>query len=114
MREWNDYRVITRQRIGEYGQHAPETLRGAGVLMTAGNRTRQLDERTRELTALACAVTTRCDGCIVIHAEAAVKAGVSDEEIAETLGVAVSMNAGAAMVYSGHVTEALKQAREQQ
>ena len=88
MREWNDYRVITRQRIGEYGQHAPETLRGA--------------------------VTTRCDGCIVIHAEAAVKAGVSDEEIAEALGVAVSMNAGAAMVYSGHVTEALKQAREQQ
>ena len=37
MREWNDYRVITRQRIGEYGQHAPETLRGAGALMTAGN-----------------------------------------------------------------------------
>lgn len=34
MREWNDYRVITRQRIGEFGQHAPETLRGAGVLMT--------------------------------------------------------------------------------
>lgn len=42
------------------------------------------------------------------------KAGISDEEMAEALGVAVSMNAGAAMVYSGHVTEALKQPREQQ
>lgn len=114
MSDWNDYRVKTRQRIVEYGLQAPDTLRGAGTLMTAGNRSGHLDERTRELIALACAVTTRCDGCIAIHAEAAVKAGVSDEEIAEALGVAVSMNAGAAMVYSGHVTEALKQAREQQ
>ncbi len=94
--------------VVEYGQHAPDSL------MTAGDKTRHLDERTRELIALACTVTTRCDGCIAIQAEAAVKAGVSDEEIAEALGVAVSMNAGAAITYSGHVTKALKQAREQQ
>ena len=86
MSDWNDYRVKTRQRIMGYGQQAPDTLRGAGILMSAGNRIRRLDERTRELIVMACAVTTRCDGCIAIHAEAAVKAGVSDEEIAEALG----------------------------
>lgn len=83
MNDWNDYRVKTRQRIMEYGQQAPDTLRGAGTLMTAGNRTRHLNEHIRELIALACAVTMRCDDCIAIHADAAVKAGVSDEEIAE-------------------------------
>lgn len=113
MSHWNEYRTKTRQRIGALAKLIPETLRGATTLMTAGEKTNHLDEKTRELIALACAVTTRCDGCISIHAEAAVKAGVSDEEIAEALGVAVSMNAGAAVVYSGHVTEALRHAREQ-
>lgn len=28
MSDWNDYRVKTRQRIVEYGQQAPDTLRG--------------------------------------------------------------------------------------
>ena len=111
MSNWNDYRSQTRQRLGELGKIVPETLRGVGALMGAGNKTNHLDTRTRELIALACAVTTRCDGCIAIHADAAIKAGVSDEEIAEALGVAVSMNAGAAVVYSGHVMEALQHAR---
>lgn len=114
MSNWNDYRIKTRQRVGALAKLIPETLRGATTLMGAGETTNHLDEKTRELIALACAVTTRCDGCIAIHADAAVKAGISDEEIAEALGVAVSMNTGAAIVYSGHVTEALKHAREQQ
>ena len=66
----------------------------------------------RELIALACAVTTRCEGCIAIHADAAVKAGASDEEIAEALNVAVYMNAGAAVVYSGKVMDAVSQTRK--
>jgi AhpD family alkylhydroperoxidase len=52
------------------------------------------------------AVTTHCDGCIVIHTDLALKAGASREEIAEALGVAVAMNAGAALVYSTRVLDA--------
>ncbi|HFE7748078.1 TPA: carboxymuconolactone decarboxylase family protein, partial [Klebsiella pneumoniae] len=58
---------------------------------------------------LAVAVTTRCDGCISIHSQAALKAGASREEIAAALAVAVSLNAGAAVVYSSHVMEAINQ-----
>lgn len=61
------------------------------------------------MIALAVAVTTRCDGCISVHAERAVKQGASREEIAEALGVAVSLNAGAALVYSARVMEAMSQ-----
>jgi Carboxymuconolactone decarboxylase family len=46
------------------------------------------------------AVTTRRDGCITFPADAALKAGGGKEEIAEALGVAIAMNAGAAFVYS--------------
>jgi AhpD family alkylhydroperoxidase len=45
---------------------------------------------------MAVAVSTRCDGCITFHSEAALKAGATKEEIAEALGVAMAMNAGAA------------------
>lgn len=45
MSDWSDYRVTTRQHIVGYGQHTPDTLRGAGTLMTAGNKTRLLNKR---------------------------------------------------------------------
>ncbi|MGC2816979.1 MAG: carboxymuconolactone decarboxylase family protein, partial [Candidatus Acidiferrum sp.] len=64
-------------------------------------------EKTRQLISLAVAVTTRCDGCIVFHSEAALKAGATREEIAESLGVAVAMNAGAALVFSSRVLDAV-------
>src|SRR3546814_4422820 len=66
-----------------------------------------LDAKTRELIALAVAVTTRCDGCITVHVDAALKQGASREEIAEALGVAVALNAGAALVYSARVMDAV-------
>jgi AhpD family alkylhydroperoxidase len=72
----------------------------------AGQKTNHLDAKTRELIALAVAVTTRCDGCITVHTDAAIKAGATKEEIAEALGVAVDLNAGAALVYSARVLDA--------
>lgn len=57
----------------------------------------------RELIALAVAVTLRCGGCIATHAGDALKHGAKREEIAGALGVAVTLNAGAAMVYLARV-----------
>jgi AhpD family alkylhydroperoxidase len=55
------------------------------------------------------AVTVRCDGCIAVHSEAAARHGASREEIAEALGVATAVNAGAALVYSSRVLDAYEQ-----
>jgi len=41
-----------------------------------------------------------------VHTGAAIKAGATKEEVAEALGVAVAMNAGAALVYSARVLDA--------
>jgi AhpD family alkylhydroperoxidase len=37
------------------------------------------------------AVTLRCDGCITVYTETAIKHGTTKEEIAEGLGVAVTV-----------------------
>ena len=107
MLDWNEYRKELGPRIGEIGKFSPDTLKGYLALSGAGAKTIHLDAKTRELIALAVAVTTRCDGCISVHVDAALKQGASREEIAEALGVAVALNAGAALVYSARVMDAV-------
>ena len=60
------------------------------------------------MIALAVAVSLRCDGCITVHTSAAIANGASKEEIVEALGVAISINAGAALVYSARVLDAFQ------
>ena len=108
MLDWLQYRKELVGRIGEIGALSPDTLAGYQTLSKAGHKTAKLDAKTRELIALAVAVTTHCDGCITVHAAEALKHGATEEEIAEALGVAVALNAGAAMVYSARVIDAVK------
>ncbi|MGH8455755.1 MAG: carboxymuconolactone decarboxylase family protein [Stenotrophobium sp.] len=106
MLDWNDYQKQLQPRLGEIGKLSPDTLRGYRALSEAGAKTGKLDAKTRELIALAVAVTRQCDGCITVHTDAAAKHGASREEIAEALGVAIAVNAGAALVYSARVMDA--------
>lgn len=107
MIDWNTYRDELKGRIGEIGKLSPDTVRGYATLSVAGAKTQHLDAKTRELIGLAVAVTTRCDGCITVHVDAALKHGASREEIAEALGVAVALNAGAARSSSPCLTTTL-------
>jgi AhpD family alkylhydroperoxidase len=107
MLDWLRYRKELGTRIGELGKLTPDTLAGYQTLSKAGSKTNHLDAKTRELIALAVSVTTRCDGCITVHTGEALKHGATREEVAEALGVAVALNAGAAMVYSARVMDAM-------
>jgi len=107
MFDWAKYREDLGQRIGELAALSPDTVGGYKMASGAGAKTNNLDEKTRQLISLAVAVTTRCDGCIAFHAQAAVKAGAKPAEVAEALGVAVAMNAGAALVYSARAMDAV-------
>jgi len=106
--DWNQYHKEIGGRVGELGKLSPDTLHGYQTLSAANSKTTKLGEKTRQLISLAVAVTTRCDGCIVFHSDAALKAGATREEISEALGVAVSMNAGAALIYSARVLDAVE------
>ena len=114
MLDWNTYRQQLMARVGEIGKISPDTVKGYQTLSAAGQKTNLLGPKMRELISLAVAVTIRCDGCITVHTEAAVRHGASREEIAEALAVATAVNAGAALVYSARVLDAYEQAAPRQ
>lgn len=109
MLDWKNYRAQVKGRAGDFAKRAPEAMKGYAALASSGDKAKLLDPKTRELIALAVAVTTRCDGCIASHVEAAIKYGVSADEISEAMGVAIALNAGAALVYTTRVLDCYEQ-----
>jgi AhpD family alkylhydroperoxidase len=106
MIDWNTYRQQLIAGVGGFARLSPETVRGYGAMGSAGQKTGQLDAKIRELIAVAVAISLRCDGCIAVHTAEAKKVGATREEIAEALGLAISVNAGAALVYSTRTMDA--------
>jgi len=107
MLDWNAYQSELSKTIPQFAKLSPDSLKGYQTLSAANSANSHLGEKTRQLVSLAVAVTTRCDGCITFHTDAALKAGASKEEIAEALGVAMAMNACAALIYSLRVMDAV-------
>jgi AhpD family alkylhydroperoxidase len=112
MLDWNSYREQVLAGVGALGKLTPDTVRGYAMIGNAGTKTNHLDAKTRELIAVAVAISLRCDGCITVHTDAARKAGATQEELAEALGVAIGLNAGAGLVYSTRAMDAFAAAGE--
>jgi len=106
MLDWNDYHKQLLDGVKSIAQASPEITKGYQALGGAAAKTNLLGAKVNELIALAVAVSLRCDGCIVVHTANALKAGATKEEIIEALGTAISVNAGAALVYSTRVLDA--------
>ena len=104
--DWKQLLQSAMEALGELGKGNPKIMEGVKALGEAGAAHGALDDKTRELISLAVAVTTRCETCIAVHTKMAVAAGASREELIEAMGVAVNLNAGAAMVYASHVIDA--------
>ena len=107
MLDWNDYQKQIGAQLTHFMKLTPDSVRGYQTLSSANAKDSHLGEKTRQLISLAVAVTTRCDGCITVHTDAALKAGATREEISEALGVAMAMNAGAALIYSLRALDAV-------
>ncbi|WP_112153323.1 carboxymuconolactone decarboxylase family protein [Agrobacterium tumefaciens] len=108
MIDWNSYHQQVLAGVAEIAALSPDVIRGYQAIGGAARKTKLLGTKVNELIALAAAVSLRCDGCIVVHTEAALKAGATREEIAEALGTAIGVNAGAGLVYSTRVMDAVK------
>jgi AhpD family alkylhydroperoxidase len=114
MHDWNNYLNQLTAAVTSFGKLSPDTVKGYATVGAAGEKAGRLGAKTRELIALAVAVSLRCDGCIAFHTAAARKHGAGKDEIAEALGVAVFINAGAALVYSLRTLDAFEAASEEQ
>lgn len=67
-----------------------------------------LDQRTKQLIAVAVAHVTQCPWCIKGHVKAARRAGASDAQVMEAIWVAAEMRAGAAFAHSTVALEAME------
>jgi len=113
-KSWPDMANELNPLVAQLRQAQPEVLKGFSHMAQAALKHDALDPKVKELVALAISVAVRCDACITFHAKAAVKAGASDAEIAETMGLAIYMGAGPSVMYAAQALEAVQQWRAHQ
>lgn len=107
---WPEHTALVKKAFADMGKAHPKMLQAYASLDQAA-AAEALDAKTRELIALAVAVTTRCESCISVHAAAAAKAGATEAEVAGALATAIALNAGAAYTYSLRAFEAFEKQR---
>ena len=103
--DWKKYSDQLMKDVGHFAKLAPDTMRGLNAVGSAPAK--HLHPKVHELIALSVAITTRCDGCIAVHVQSALKHGATHEEIGEALCVAIALNAGAALTYTARVFDAI-------
>ena len=70
-----------------------------------------LDEKTKQLIAVAVAHVTQCPYCIQSHTRAALRKGADEHELMEAIWVAAEMRAGGAYAHSTLALETAGHAR---
>jgi AhpD family alkylhydroperoxidase len=88
---------------------AGDVMKQFSAIAQAALAPNALDAKTKELIALAISVAVRCDDCIAFHTKAAAEHGASRQEVLETLGMAIYMGAGPAVMYASHALGAFTQ-----
>ena len=111
-KDYPRYLAHLQQIMGELGQDIPAAMGGFSQLHKTSLADGVLNTKTKELIALAIAISVRCDGCISFHVHDALQAGATRQEIAETIGVAILMGGGPAVVYGCEALEAMEQFRK--
>ena len=105
----NNFRDLTQDvsaRLATLRHAAPEVMKSFSELGRAAMADGALTKKTKELMALALGVAARCDPCIGYHVQTLVKLGATRQELDETLGVAVYMGGGPALMYAAHAIAA--------
>ena len=90
----------------ELTEAIPGVISGYGALHTAAMADGALSMRMKELMALAIAITRECDGCIAAHGRNLARLGATTEQVAEMIGVAITMNGGPGLVWGPRALEA--------
>ena len=98
-----------RQPARELRRLIPDVYDGFSKLHGAALADGVLDVKTKELIALAIAVTQRCDACIGFHIKALVRLGATREQVMETLGVCTYMGGGPALMYTAEAVRAYEE-----
>lgn len=114
-RNWRDLITGMNGAVKGLRTASPDVMKAFGDMSRAAHGVGKerggpaLDHATQELIALAISVATRCEPCIAYHAEGALQAGATRDQVAETLALAVYMGAGPSVMYAAKALEAVDQ-----
>ena len=89
-------------RLGELSPEATTAFWAYDKAALAGG---VIPKKYKELMAIAVALTTQCPYCIEVHRQQAVKAGATEQELAEVVHVAAALRAGGAITHGTHLLE---------
>ncbi|MDY7097462.1 MAG: carboxymuconolactone decarboxylase family protein [Pseudomonadota bacterium] len=90
-------------RLNELGEGADRAWEAFRTFDQAALEDGAIPKKYKELIALGVALTTQCGYCLAVHRKAAIAAGVTQEELAETAFVAAALRAGAAVTHGTHL-----------
>jgi AhpD family alkylhydroperoxidase len=110
--DWQDYLAEANRNLGEYRKIAPEAAKGFSGMARAAMADGAVSVKHKELMCLAIGIAKQCNDCIGFHVKAAIAAGATREEIAETISVTMYMGGGPAYMYGARALEAYDQFRE--
>ena len=96
------YDMNNMKKLKRLGELAPAAWKGFQAFDQAAMADGAVPAKTKELIAIAVAMTTQCPYCIEIHTKRAKTAGCSEAEIAETVMVAAALRAGGAVTHGSH------------
>jgi AhpD family alkylhydroperoxidase len=104
-----DYHKHLEERLAQLGRDLPGPMSGFARLHKKSVEEGTLSARVKELMALAVSIAVRCEGCIAYHVHDAIAAGATRQQLLETIGVAVMMGGGPALMYAAHAEDAIEQ-----
>ena len=96
-------------QLAKMRKEMPEVMAGFSALSQAATKEGVLNKKTKELIAMALAVSNKCPGCIGFHAQTLLKLQTSREELLEVLGMAVYMGGGPSLMYAAEALEAFEE-----
>jgi AhpD family alkylhydroperoxidase len=94
------YPKSTRELNEKKAALAPDNVEAWRNFSSTVFKAGALDEKTKQLIAVAVAHVTQCPYCIRAHTPQAMRKGASKEEIMEAIWVAAEMRAGAAYAHA--------------
>lgn len=96
------YDPANLKKLKKFGELAPAAWEGFLAFDKAAMADGAIPSRTKELIAVAVAMTTQCPYCIDIHTKRAKAAGCTEAELAETVMVAAALRAGGSITHGTH------------
>ena len=99
------YDITNLEKLSAFNKAVPEAMASFQAFDKAALADGAIPKKYKELMAVAVGLTTQCPYCLDVHRKAALNAGATEQELAETTFVAAALRAGGAVAHGSHLVD---------